>query len=173
MSEILKTDAIPRTTPYTEGYYKFGTAQVIEWSQGISRRSAIARIGGFLFTIAGVAYLGTAGPVRAAPRHPPQETKPGNDSHYYYLCSTCKYCLADGYPCECCGGTSSSCPSGCSAGSWWTGCCCGLRYRMQDCCGSCPSCNSAHCKFCTNAIPPDEAYCQNYKCTMVYAYSTC
>lgn len=136
------------------------TTIVTAWSQRVSRRSALVKIGNLLFAVAGVELAGALVrvPVALATHN----------------CSPCKYCYLEGYPCSCCGGTDSTCPSGCTAQGYWTGCCCnGLRYRMQDCCGGCPSCPGT-CHYCTNA-PPGTAYCTSgsYKCTLAYAYSTC
>ncbi len=94
-----------------------------------------------------------------------------------HTCSDWRNCDMHGYPCACCGGSSSSCPSGTQRGSFWTGCCakpsggCSLIY-YYDCCGST---GCSNCEWCTNSN--EGTWCGGvgggYKCTLAIIGSSC
>lgn len=94
-------------------------------------------------------------------------------------CSAGMNCGMHGYPCDCCGGTSSTCPSGTTRGSAWTRCCGGIsggckKIWYYDCCGT-GSCSSS-CSWCSNSNEPNwcgGAGGNAYRCTLALIGSAC
>jgi hypothetical protein len=90
------------------------------------------------------------------------------------VCNNDENCYLHGFPCACCGGSRTTCPSGASAGSYWSFCCNHVLIRFQDCCGN-VACPDA-CPFCNNSDQPN--WCQGaptsqYACTMTIPVGTC
>jgi methylamine dehydrogenase light chain len=127
-------------------------------AQGTSRRSFIR--------VMGTTILGLVGVTSTLPLLPiDRRTKPKDPACTYW-----KYCGMDGYPCANCGGSDTSCPSGSSAGTYWTGCCqnpvnnCSYYVAYYDCCGS----GSCSTNWCNNSSQP--SWCDgaggSYVCTL-------
>lgn len=111
-----------------------------------SRRHFLAKLGSWTVT-------GTALPVllpidrtsKALAADMPAAGDPGDPTS----CDYWRYCSIDGFPCSCCGGTTTSCPPGTEASQvTWIGVCHnpadGVDYIIayNDCCGkhSCGRC---------------------------------
>jgi methylamine dehydrogenase light chain len=92
--------------------------------------------------------------------------------HASHECSDWKNCGMHGYPCACCGGSSITCPSGTSQGSYWTACCHNRLITYYDCCGS-GNCSS--CPWCANSNSPN--WCGSvggdYVCTLALVGPYC
>jgi methylamine dehydrogenase light chain len=93
-------------------------------------------------------------------------------------CTQCQLCGMCGYPCDACGGSLSSCPSGSSQGSSsWSACCfCGScqTYRYYDCCASEGPCPVTKCTQGCNT----QAWCAGsgfaaYYCSLAIASGGC
>lgn len=84
-------------------------------------------------------------------------------------------CGVGGKLCGHCGGSSTSCPGGCTSGNSWTACCCWgdccnyVTYR--DCCSCSPSCSGADC----NRAVVDNwcAGIGSYGCTLSIVGANC
>ena len=91
-------------------------------------------------------------------------------------CNAGVNCGMSGYPCDCCGGTSSTCPTGTTRGSSWTRCCpvSGGCKKMwyYDCCGAAVSCS---CSPCNNSN--GQVWCGgaggSYRCTLALIGTNC
>jgi hypothetical protein len=115
------------------------------------------------------------------------ETKSDRQSHRKYaesahhdrladssICNNSENCYLHGFPCACCGGSRTACPSGASPGSFWSFCCNNTMIQFQDCCGGVTCPNS--CPFCQNSNQPN--WCQGaptmqYACTMTIGVGSC
>lgn len=89
-------------------------------------------------------------------------------------CSSPQYCYIHGYPCACCGGSDTACPSGTSRGWYWPYCCSGRTIWFVDCCGgsACPS----SCPICQNSTQPNwcnGAGGNKYTCTLAEDHGAC
>lgn len=111
----------------------------------ISRRSLLGWIGMSMTGALSVPLLPVdrSGSARAA------EAKTESESSA--SCEYWKYCAIDGFLCECCGGTSSSCPPGTTASAiTWIGTCLNPHDQRNyivsynDCCGK-TSCGRCFC----------------------------
>ncbi len=119
-----------------------------------SRRSVLSRVGRILLgTAVALPVLPLARNVQAADKKAPQ-----TDEH---ACDYWRYCAVDGFLCNCCGGTATSCPPGTSASPIsWIGTCHnpfdGKDYLVSynDCCGkaACGKC------MCANAVRERPGY---------------
>lgn len=84
-------------------------------------------------------------------------------------CSDPTWCGLCGKPCDNCGGSVNTCPSGTSVGSgYWTGCCCfqdGTCHLLEywDCCSSGSVCSTANC---FNNCPQGTWCSGTYYCTV-------
>ncbi len=81
-------------------------------------------------------------------------------------CGASYLCGIHGAPCECCGGSRTSCPAGTTRGWYWARCCSHRRIQYYDCCG--PGSCSSGC-WCNNSAEPN--WCQgaggsHYRCTL-------
>jgi methylamine dehydrogenase light chain len=92
-------------------------------------------------------------------------------------CSYWAYCYMDGYPCANCGGTDTTCPSGCTAGNYWTQCCqnpadnCYYHVGYTDCCGCSITCTGS---WCSNSS--EGTWCGgagSYSCTLAHVTTKC
>jgi hypothetical protein len=100
-------------------------------SQKASRRSVLGWTGkALLAMVGGVLLVPTLPTDRRVPK-----TEASSDCNYW------EYCYMHGRPCSQCGATDTTCPSGCTAQSYWTQCCwnpsdgCYYRVDYVDCCG--------------------------------------
>jgi methylamine dehydrogenase light chain len=110
-----------------------------------SRRSVLTRVGKVLLgTAVAMPVLPLARSVQAA------TPKPQTDE---YACDYWRYCAVDGFLCNCCGGSATTCPPGTSASPIsWIGTCHnpfdGKDYLVSynDCCGkaACGKCMCAN-----------------------------
>ncbi len=115
-------------------------------AQANSRRSVLSRVGRLLLgTAVAMPVLPLARSVQAAEKKGPQ-----TDEH---ACDYWRYCSVDGFLCNCCGGTATTCPPGTSASPIsWIGTCHnpfdGKDYLVSynDCCGktACGKCMCAN-----------------------------
>jgi methylamine dehydrogenase light chain len=90
-------------------------------------------------------------------------------------CTEWQYCYMHGYPCACCGGSDTGCPSGTSAGSHWPYCCSTNTIWFIDCCGGTTTCPNT-CSWCTNSTQPN--WCggvgnNRYVCTLAVKVGYC
>jgi len=129
-------------------------------AQRVTRKSFLTKLGTFLMVTVGA---GTAASLE--PR-----------IVYAASCSDWWYCGMHGSPCAACGGSDSSCPSGCSPQSAWTYCCnlpgtnCWYYYTYRDCCGCSPSCDGT---YCYNSSEPSWCTSGSYGCTLAQYAGWC
>jgi len=136
-------------------------------SQKASRRSVLGWTGKALLAMVGGVLLV---PTLPADRRVPK-TEASSDCNYW------QYCYMHGVPCSQCGATDTTCPSGCTAQSYWTHCCwnpsdgCYYNVDYVDCCGCSPSCDNT---WCTNSN--QGSWCSGgggYGCTQAVVHSKC
>jgi methylamine dehydrogenase light chain len=148
MNEIIKLDRLAERA-------------TVALSERGSRRAFLAKVGRAILVISGVGAVTASGVLQPVDRRVALAAS----------CTDWSKCAMHGYPCENCGGSASSCPSGCSAGSSWTGCCsfnanCYYYVTFQDCCG----CSQSGCSnWCANSSEPN--WCAGagggtYTCTL-------
>ncbi|WP_233868381.1 methylamine dehydrogenase light chain [Paraburkholderia adhaesiva] len=117
-----------------------------------SRRSALARLGGMVVGGAMTSLL----PVDRTANAQTPAGATGSDPR---SCDYWKYCAIDGFLCECCGGSSSSCPPGTTPSPiTWIGTCrnpadnTDYIISYNDCCGK-GSCGRCFCNTNENETP--------------------
>lgn len=128
-------------------------------SERYTRGAFISRVGRALLVLVGVGTITTTGSLLPVDRRIALAAS----------CTDWSKCAMHGHPCENCGGSATSCPGGCTAGSSWTGCCsqsanCSYYVTFQDCCGCSPSCDSVVCNNST-----ESSWCAGtglYGCTL-------
>ena len=139
-------------------------------SEQSSRRGFLSRLGKFSLTMLGVATV----PVLPVDRVIPMAAVAN--------CSDWHLCGIYGRPCDCCGGTVTTCPPNNPQGdNWWSSCCNHKTINYIDCCrhhGSpAPNCT---CGFCFNNTT-QPAWCPNddpqktflYTCTIYEELDAC
>ncbi len=159
---------------------------VRDWSVKLtystSRRGFIAAIGKTVLALVAGSVAGAFLPVD-------RTVDPALASH---LCTDSLNCGMHGYPCVCCGGSTTSCPSGTTQGSSWTACCIsgGTCHTITyaDCCYDqpcpypqecCPSPSCPGCNWCTNSN--ELSWCNYmsdgrqrcYQCTLAIIGASC
>lgn len=135
-----------------------------------SRRGFLSRLGRLILVMLGVAMVPLLPVDRVIPI---VEAADCNDWHL---------CGIYGRPCDCCGGSVTSCPNGIFEGdSWWTSCCNHFTINYIDCCRKkgdpAPNCT---CGFCYNNSQ-QPAWCPNddplktflYTCTIYEVLNAC
>jgi len=134
-------------------------------AQRTTRKRFLARAGRFVLKAVGVAVL----PILPVDRI--VENAMAANGSAWYLCGMY------GRACDCanCGGSLTSCPSGCAQGSSWVACCTDLQgygrsISYFDCCetgSNCTACNS--CNGCYNNPIAQPVWCGSasliYRCT--------
>jgi len=112
-------------------------------ARNTSRRGVLKGLGGLLVGSAAIPLLPVARAADSGQAKPPQEAGDPASCDYW------RYCALDGYLCECCGGTHTTCPAGTEMSPvTWIGTCRnpvdGRHYVISynDCCGktSCGTC---------------------------------
>jgi methylamine dehydrogenase light chain len=120
-----------------------------------SRRSFVARLGTVMLGAAAVPLLPVARASESSrPPAPEESGDPGS-------CDYWRYCAIDGFLCDCCGGSYSSCPPGTTVSPiTWIGTCTnpvdGKDYIISynDCCatrGTSP-CTCRHCPMTSTGV---------------------
>lgn len=141
------------------------------WSQRVSRRGVISRVGQGLIALIGVRALA---PVVLDRR----DEAYAEHQQSVWTCDDWITCALCGKPCDCCGGSVSRCPSGTVAAGWWTKCCCRTGKNAKcntiiyrDCMGS------AHCcrlKNCNRTCDWARVYgVGDYACTLMIQGAEC
>ncbi|MDK9704430.1 MAG: methylamine dehydrogenase (amicyanin) light chain [Sulfuritalea sp.] len=156
-------------------------------AQGISRRSALSRIGR---VVIGAALVLPILPFDRVAKEAHAAKKPVDKRNDDTACEYWRYCALDGWLCTCCGGTISTCPPGTDVSKvTWVGTCHnpndGRDYLISynDCCGA-TSCGRCLCNFNEGERPGyrmgvhnDVNWCMansnnNYHCTVAAVVGT-
>jgi hypothetical protein len=144
---------------------------LVEWSQRISRRRLLSRVGNFALKAAGVSLL---------------PLLPADRAFAQFGCSSdWQTCGMHGFLCKACcnqGASYASCPQCTNQGGAWEGCCrpdpCAPRVLIlyYDCCGTKSGYTPAQAAECQGTeCPPGggagtEAYCGSqgtFRCTII------
>lgn len=164
-----------------------------DFSQRVSRRRVIAKIGKWTLTVLGV---GTDVEMLPVDRRALAQTSSADiiEDLQDATCTGWKMCGMRGNRCNCCNGPQlgfAACPGCANEGSFWSACCCkpgtlpglGTKYNVDyyDCCkGSCSEDKVAQCRACTwcaNGCPQPVWGCggdiTRYVCTKVIVGSSC
>lgn len=127
-------------------------------ARGTSRRSLLARLGGWLVGAAGLPLLPIARQLAAAAV--PDDASLAGDAGDPTSCSYWRHCGIHGFLCSCCGGTQNACPPGTEMSPLgWIGTCRnpgdGKDYIVayNDCCGS-TLCMRCQCTRAEDEKPP-------------------
>jgi hypothetical protein len=169
--DVHRVQEHPATNKYIGGPSSVVASPIDKLSQGVSRRSVLARFGRLALVVLGVSVTEQALPVFqrvAEATHTP--------CHYWYLCQF------EGFKCACasCSGDVNECPSCARVGGNWTGCCCcnGSGDRQLVTYSDCfkDNCSWAHVNDCNNNCTPcdhvPEAKTQLYGGTNPYYMCT-
>lgn len=148
------------------GIDNFIAKQVVNLSQGSSRRGFLARIGKLTLVALGV----TTVEILPVDRTTPVEAASACDDY--------RLCGIYGRICTCCnnGNPITVCPYGVTQYSYWEACCSGRRIRYWDCCFGNANCSS--CQWCYRNPTPQPLWCGGagssaYKCTAIVDAGAC
>ncbi len=107
----------------------------------MGRRHLLSRMGRLLLAAAGVAALPTL-PIARAAAQTPAPPEPEGDAGDPKSCEYWRHCAIDGFACDCCGGSASTCPPGSEMSPvTWLGTCHNPAddkhyvISYNDCCG--------------------------------------